>query len=99
MRTRLVAVAFVSTLLLLPLSVIDWASLHDIWWDYASVYAIRRFADHGEESWPEWTRTAGEWDRVMWSLHLRTALLLGNAVLLGIVLRDERRRAAADLRR
>lgn len=90
MPERLTRVALIMTLALLPLSVLDWAALHDIWWDYASETLVKRFSSSGVERWPEWTRAKGEWDLVMTNLYLRTALVLVNTVLLGLIVRQQR---------
>lgn len=90
MSTRLPTVALVLTLALLPLSVTDWAALHDIRWDYASARLVERFSPSGVERWPAWTRAEGEWDLVMTGLCLRTALVLVNVVVLGVLVRRQR---------
>lgn len=90
MSDRLCKLAFVVMVVLLPLSLVDYAALHDIWWDYASETLVKRFSYSGVERWPEWTRAEGEWVLVRGSLIIRTSLIVLNLALLGTVLRRQR---------
>jgi hypothetical protein len=88
---RLSWAAVVVSVVLLPFSVLDWAALHDIWWDYASPHLVARFTAAGDaEAWPAWTRAEGEWAMVTTSLYARTALVLVHVGLAIARLRAER---------
>lgn len=95
MPRLLVALAFFLSLILLPMALLDWGMLHDIWWDYASPNVLQDVTLIDPAALPDWTRAEGEWNRVMVSLYARTALVLVNTALLGVLFLRLRREQGA----
>ena len=82
-------------LLLLALCLLDWAALHDIWWDYASARVLEDHTSIDPESLPWWTRAEQEWNHVALSLYVRAPSLLVVLVTLVLGFRSLRRRKEA----
>lgn len=95
MPRLLVGLALILSLVLLPMALLDWGMLHDIWWDYASPHVLQDLTPIDPAALPGWTRAEGEWSRVMVSLYARTALVLVNTALLGALFLRLRREQPA----
>jgi hypothetical protein len=68
--------------LVLILTILDFAALHDIKQDYVSEYILNYLDVSLSEELPEWTSTKGEWHLVTLSLYLRFLFFILNFGLL-----------------
>jgi hypothetical protein len=85
-KTVLFSLAVVGFLLALTLG--DFLALHDIQQDYVSPEVLTRMDLDLAGALPYWTTTSGEWTMVSISFIARLVLLLVNALLLLLLLRD-----------
>ena len=68
--------------LVLILTILDFAALHDIKQDYVSQYILDSLKISFSEHLPNWTSTEGEWRIVSLSLYLRFIFFILNIGLL-----------------
>jgi len=95
MSKRTLLAALVAVGFLMAADVVEWASLMDIFHDYASPTVIQYQTKLPADELPAWTICEGEWNRAMAVVYGRSiALLVLGAVLARGLLRRERPREA-----
>jgi hypothetical protein len=81
-------VALMICIALIALTLLDFASLHDIKRDYISRSVVEYLDIQQTSELPEWTTTPGEWQIVTISLCLRSFFFILIAVILGHTIRQ-----------
>ncbi|MCA9735600.1 hypothetical protein KC799_25915 [candidate division KSB1 bacterium] len=75
-------VMLIACIFVLFFTLLDFAALHDIFYDYISQRALDYLHITTSELLPEWTQTIGEWQIVTVGLFLRFIFLILNSILL-----------------
>ena len=80
-------IAIIFGLLVMVLTILDFAALHDIRQDYVSPHVLEHLEIDIAGDLPHWTATQGEWQAVSLSFLLRSIFLVLNIMVLAYIYR------------
>ncbi len=81
-KRNLIGWAFLFSILILGMLILDFLALHDVKQDYVSPNVLRDFNVNLSDLLPEWTATKGEWWTVQISFIVK--LILTILIILGL---------------